>query len=93
MIFSRCPLNLCLILKLDLPSKQILTVPSLYGGWPVREGCVNSKQSSAELWTLDYKIENGLKSGRTFVEFLAGAWSAPIIGHTPLLWPEDNRLI
>ena len=32
-----------------LPSKPILTVPSLYGGWPVRGGCVNSKQSSAEL--------------------------------------------
>ena len=34
-----------------LPSKQILTVPSLYGGWPVGGGCVNSKKSSAELWT------------------------------------------
>ena len=32
-----------------LPSKPILTVPSLYGGWPVRGGCVNSKQSSADL--------------------------------------------
>ena len=32
-----------------LPSKQILTVPSLYGVWPVRGGCVISKQSSAEL--------------------------------------------
>ena len=33
-----------------LPSKQIPTVPSLYGGWPVRGGWVNSKHSSAELW-------------------------------------------
>ena len=24
-------------------------MPSLYGGWPIRGGCVNSKQSSAEL--------------------------------------------
>ena len=24
-------------------------MPSLYGGWPVRGGCVNSKQSSVEL--------------------------------------------
>ena len=32
-----------------LPSKPILTVPLLYGGWPVRRGCVNSKQSSVEL--------------------------------------------
>ena len=34
-----------------LPSKQILTVPSLYGGRRVRGGCVNSKQSSAKLWS------------------------------------------
>ena len=37
-------------LNLTLHRKQILTVPSLYGGWPVRGGCVNSKQLSTELW-------------------------------------------
>ena len=27
-------------------------MPSLYVGWPVMGGCVNSKQSSAELWVM-----------------------------------------
>ena len=33
-----------------LPSKPILIVPTPYGGWLVRRGCVKSKQSSVELW-------------------------------------------
>ena len=33
-----------------LLSKHIPTVPSLYCGWYVRGGCVNSKLSSVELW-------------------------------------------
>ena len=32
-----------------LSRKPILTVPLLSGGWPVRGGCMNSTQSSAEL--------------------------------------------
>ena len=41
-----------------LPSKPIPTVPSLYGGWPVRGGCVISKQSSAELCVLQIYSES-----------------------------------
>ena len=43
-----------------LPSKPILTVLLLYGGWPVRGGCVNSKQSSEELCHTNLPSEKNL---------------------------------
>ena len=43
-------------------------MPLLYGGWPVMGGCVNSKQSSAELCP-----------GRGTEHFLSGC-SGPLVG-------------
>ena len=42
-------MNCHIMLTKLLPRKPILAVLSLYGGWPVWGGCVNSKQKSAEL--------------------------------------------
>ena len=46
MFCIRIPYNI----ELVVTKKSILTLSSLYGGWLVRGGCVNSKQSSVELW-------------------------------------------